>query len=113
MAIAEVRESLRSYVTSTSRLAIDNDVVVDLCTDLSMPGLNLAEIDIEIRAGNHAGLMLLWRANINEDKSFLADGAGLRQTRLELLHRQQIGVVGSGHIAQHKTGKQASQCRDY
>lgn len=88
MAIAKVRERLRGNVAPTTRLAIDDNVLVELCADLSMPGLNLAEVDIEIRAGDHTGLMLLWRANINEDKPLLADRAGLRQTILQLLHRQ-------------------------
>ena len=74
-------------------------MLVELCTDLSMSGLNLAEIDVEIRAGNHTGLMLLGRANIDEDKSFLAHGAGFRQTCLKLLHRQQEGMMRPGDVA--------------
>lgn len=88
MAIAKVRERFRGNVAPTTRLAIDDNVLVKLCADLSMPGLNLTEIDVEIRAGNHTSLMLLRRADIDEYESFLAHGAGLRQTGLQLLHRE-------------------------
>ncbi len=60
IAIAKFREGLRSNVTPMSRLAVHDNVVIELRTDFTMPRFHFTEIDIEIRARDNTGHMFLW-----------------------------------------------------
>ena len=57
MAIAEIREGLRGKVTPMSRLAIHDNVVIEMHADFTMPRFYLAEFDIEVRPWDNTGHM--------------------------------------------------------
>jgi len=100
MTIAQICQGFGCNVTAMPGLTIDHDMIVRLHTQLAVPGLDLTEVDIEIRPRNHPCPMLFWCPDINEHESFFLRCPGLRQTGLQLLDGEQIRMVrphGSGH----------------
>jgi hypothetical protein len=91
-------------------LAVDDDVIVRLGADLVVPNLDLAVVDVEVGAGYGAGRMLLRGSNINQEEALGRWGGpligGFCQAGLQLLDRQEEGMIGQNATAGHQHQKE-------
>ena len=74
--VPEIGQRLRRDITPASGLAVDDDVIVQLGADLTVPCSDLAVLDVAIRAGDHAGEVLLGGSDIDQKEALGGLGHG-------------------------------------
>ena len=71
MTIAQIGERFCRNVASMAGLAIDHQMIVQLGSDVPMPSLNVAELDVQIGSGNESCRMFFRRSDIDQDETLL------------------------------------------
>src|SRR5512140_1252893 len=82
MTVAQIGQRFCRNVTAVAGLAIDNHMVFQLGSDLTMPSSNLFELDVQIGARNESCRMFFRGSDVDQDKTFLR-------------HRRRLGQSGT------------------
>ena len=94
MAVAQIGQCLCRNVAPMAGLAIDDQMVIELGSDVPVPSLNFPEVNVQIGSRNESCRMFLRRSNIDQDETLLRHRRRLGQSGAQLLDREQVGMMG-------------------
>ena len=101
--VSQVRQRVCGDVAAFSRLAVDDDVIVQRRADFAMPLGDLFVLNVQIGAGNGARVMLFGRSDIDEDKALFAQARRFIERGFDFLHGELPRVRGRD-IERHRGG---------
>src|SRR5262245_3480581 len=93
MPVAQIGQCFCRNIAAMAGLAIDDQMVLLLGSDLPMPSLYFPELDIQIGSGNESCRMFFRRPDIDQDETLLRHRRSFGQSGAQLLDRELIGMM--------------------
>ncbi len=86
--VSQIDQRFCRNVAAMAGLAIDDDVVLKLCAELTMACFHFTEIDVEVGSRNEALHMFFRGSHIDQHKSLLGRRGNFGQSSPQLLNGQ-------------------------